>query len=69
VVVAVRADESAVADVVLPTIESAVPACLADEHYGRAVASVVSRLLGRDVHGVGDPVGLWSGVSERIRRQ
>ena len=69
VVAAVRTDESTVADVVLPTTESPAPACLADERYGRAVASLVSRLLERDVHGVGNASGLWSGVSERIRRQ
>jgi cellulose biosynthesis protein BcsQ len=69
VVAAVRTNESTVADVVLPTTESAVPACLADERYGRAVASFASRLLERDLHGVGDTSGLWSGVSERIRRR
>ncbi len=56
------------ADVVVPSTDRALPAALSDERYGRAVASLTSRLLDRDVIGVGGSGGLFSEVTERVRR-
>jgi cellulose biosynthesis protein BcsQ len=57
------------ADVVVPTTEVAFPACLADERYGRAVASLVAGLVDREVTAVGEPTGLFGGVGEMVRRR
>ncbi|AUV83488.1 cell division inhibitor [Salinigranum rubrum] len=61
-------DERNAADILVPSTERPLPGALSDERYGRAVASLVSRLLDRDVTGVGGSGGLFSGVTERVRR-
>lgn len=61
-------DERGTADVVLPSTDTPFPGSTADERYGQAVAGLASTLLDRDVTGVGGAGGLFSGVTERVRR-
>lgn len=61
-------DDRGTADVLVPSTDSPFPASLADERYGQAVATLVSRVVDRDVTGVGGAGGLFSSVTERVRR-
>lgn len=69
VVVATRGHGESTADVVLPTTETTVPACLTDDRYGRRIVSLVAALLDQEVSGVGESRGLFGGVGGIVRRQ
>jgi cellulose biosynthesis protein BcsQ len=59
------ADGRGAADVALPTTDTAFPAAVADEPYGRAVATLVGELLDREVTNVGGSGGLLGRVRRR----
>jgi cellulose biosynthesis protein BcsQ len=66
--VAVRDGAPQEAAVALPSTDTAFPAVLGNERYGRAVAALATTLVGREVTAVGGSGGLLGGVTERVRR-
>lgn len=68
VAVVAGGDDRGTADVLVPSTDAPLPAVSSDERYGGAVADLASRLVDREVTGVGESGGLFSGVTDRVRR-